>query len=313
MEETVICSVIIPTIGRQSLSRTVESVISQDLPQNNVEIIIVNDSGHELPQADWQKSDRVQVINTQKRERCFARNAGAAIAKGNYLMFFDDDDWLLPEALQELHNLTLTKYAGVYYGGYNLVDAEGNLLLGTRPDEMSDCLIRLLIGEWLPIQCSWINAKYFFDAGGFFPNMIPGEDVELMIKLANSYDFAVTEKPIANLLTIPASSTFNPEAVDNFRITRERILATPNIYQRLRSSANKRLLKNNYWKGRVSGVYFASMVWNWNHKRIMKIPSRAFFGIVNILSSGRAMISSEFWRGLNPHSPKGHLNSHDIL
>jgi glycosyltransferase involved in cell wall biosynthesis len=313
MEETVICSVIIPTIGRQSLSRAIESVLTQDLPQNNVEIIIVNDSGHELLQADWQKSDRVQVITTQKRERCFARNAGAAIAKGDYLMFFDDDDWLLPEVFRELYNLTLTKHAGVYYGGYNLVSAEGNLLLGVRPDEEGDCFIRLLIGEWLPIQCAWIKAQSFFDAGGFVPNMIPGEDVELMIKLAISCDFAVTEKPIANLLTIPTSSTFNPESVDNYRLTREHILAMPDIYQRLRLSASKRLLQKNYWKGRVSAIYFASMVWNWKHKKIMKIPSRAFLGIVNILSSGKAVISSEFWRGLNPHRPKGHLNSHDIL
>jgi len=55
---------------------------------DDFEVIIVNDSGQPLPEADWQKSKRVRIINTNRRERSVARNAGAAIARGRYLHFF---------------------------------------------------------------------------------------------------------------------------------------------------------------------------------------------------------------------------------
>src|SRR5688500_14656882 len=94
-------STIIPTIGRSKLSRAVTSVLNQSFTDDDFEIIVVNDSGHPLPQASWQQSARVRVLNTQRRERSVARNTGAAVAHGKYLHFLDDDDWLCSDAVQK--------------------------------------------------------------------------------------------------------------------------------------------------------------------------------------------------------------------
>ena len=56
------CATIIPTIGREKLTRAVESVLSQDLPAE-FEVIVVNDSGRPLAEADWQRDERVRVIH----------------------------------------------------------------------------------------------------------------------------------------------------------------------------------------------------------------------------------------------------------
>ena len=95
------CSVIIPTIGRQTVTRAIYSVLEQEFTADNFEVIVVNDSGQILPDAPWQHFEQVRLINTNRRERSVARNAGAAIAKGKYLCFLDDDDWLLPRALEQ--------------------------------------------------------------------------------------------------------------------------------------------------------------------------------------------------------------------
>src|SRR5688572_30916233 len=92
-------STIIPTVGRDTLARAVHSVLSQSSEKCDFEVIVVNDSGKPLPQQEWQSSTRVQVINTNRRERSVARNTGAALARGKYLHFLDDDDWLFPDAL----------------------------------------------------------------------------------------------------------------------------------------------------------------------------------------------------------------------
>ena len=49
-------STVIPTIGRSSLSVSIQSVLDQGLRPNDFEIIVVNDTGKPLSQADWQKS-----------------------------------------------------------------------------------------------------------------------------------------------------------------------------------------------------------------------------------------------------------------
>ena len=86
------CSTIIPTINRPSLSRAVQSVLDQDFAEEAHEVIVVNDSGEPLPEMAWQHSKCVRVIDTNRRERSVARNTGAAIARGEFFHFLDDDD-----------------------------------------------------------------------------------------------------------------------------------------------------------------------------------------------------------------------------
>src|SRR5688500_6331503 len=119
------CSVVIPSIGRETLSRAVHSVLEQTFTTDNFEVIVVNDSGRLLLEAEWQDSERVRVINTNRRERSVARNTGAAVAKGKYLCFLDDDDWLLPNALEHFEIMARQASDTVWvYGGIKVVRSE---------------------------------------------------------------------------------------------------------------------------------------------------------------------------------------------
>ena len=128
-------STIIPTINRSSLSRTVYSVLEQNFTVEDFEVIVVNDSGKPLPDMEWQHSERVHILNTNRRERSVARNAGAAIAKGRYLHFLDDDDILLSGALDALWRLDQEHSDAVWlYGSYRSVDNLGNLVEEFYPE-----------------------------------------------------------------------------------------------------------------------------------------------------------------------------------
>ena len=71
-------STIIPTVGRPTLERTVESVLNQNFDKDQFEVIVVNDSGEPLTKnASWRTARNIQILETNRRERSFARNTGA--------------------------------------------------------------------------------------------------------------------------------------------------------------------------------------------------------------------------------------------
>src|SRR5262249_7210631 len=124
------CSTIIATIGRATLSRAVESVLAQTLPPGLAcEVIVVNDSGRPLPPAAWQQAPNVRVLATDRQERSIARNTGAAAARGQYLHFLDDDDWMLPGAFASFHTAAQPSQAGFIYGRTRMLDRAHRMLL----------------------------------------------------------------------------------------------------------------------------------------------------------------------------------------
>jgi glycosyltransferase involved in cell wall biosynthesis len=187
------CSIIIPTVGRTSLSESVESVLNQNFTQGDFEIIVVNDSGQSLPPEPWQELSQVLIITTQKRERCFARNTGAAIAKGSYFCFLDDDDWLLPDALSHLWSLAQKHPNSAWlYGGVKFMDNKGENLGTLNQGKSGNCFVEVMTETWIPIQASLIKAEAFFEAGGFDPDYVGTEDLNLLRHIALNHQLTNT-------------------------------------------------------------------------------------------------------------------------
>jgi hypothetical protein len=194
------CSTVIPTIGRPTLTRAVESVLSQELEKEG-EVIVVNDSGKPLPEANWQRCDGVQIIETNRHNRSVARNAGAALARGKYLHFLDDDDWMLPGAFDSLWKLASISDAAWLYGGFRLVDNQGKTIAEIFPEETGNCFVQLVAWEWLPLQASIIASDAFFAVGGFAPlsSLLGGfEDIDLSRQVGRYHDVAGTHKLVGN-------------------------------------------------------------------------------------------------------------------
>lgn len=293
------CSTIIPTVGRSTLTRAVESILNQTFTADDFEVIVVNDSGQSLTRANWQRSERVQVINTNRRERSVARNTGAAIAKGRYLHFLDDDDWLAPDALQNLRTLVQTSDADWLYGGSQLVDRQGKSLLQLHHGLNGNCFIQVMAGEWVPLQASLIETKTFFSVGGFNPLISGPEDIDLLRRIALHGDIAETQAVVAYIVRGEDGSTtdykHHPEMS---RRARETILNSPDVFTRMCASAS-----SSYWYGRIFRAYLTSLVWNLQHKRLLLAVSRGMFGLAGLALAGPHLLSSSFWRAVaKPHA-----------
>ncbi len=271
------CSTIIPTVGRVSLSRAVNSVLEQSFEQDNFEVIVVNDSGHSLKGAGWRVSSRVSVIDTNQVERSAARNTGAAIAKGRYLHFLDDDDWLLPGALKAFWSIDQVSDAAWLHGSYQTVDNEGSFVAEYHPKLSGNVFALLVAGESIPFQASLLDAEEFHKICGFDadPRIIGIEDRDVGRRLALHGNIAHTTTFVAAIRIGEVGSTTNWDKIaEGDRLGREKALRSDGAFARLRSSAN-----SNYLRGRVSRAYFASAAWNFRHLNIFVTTSRLVSGI----------------------------------
>ena len=95
-------SILIRTIGRDTLAQAIRSVVDQSFL--DWEIVVVNASGQPLASlASVSGMGRIRWVEPgQPLERSEAANALLEAAQGQYALFLDDDDWLLPEHLAKL-------------------------------------------------------------------------------------------------------------------------------------------------------------------------------------------------------------------
>jgi glycosyltransferase involved in cell wall biosynthesis len=307
-------STIIPTIGRATLSRAVESVIDQQPFGADAEIIVVNDSGQPLPKMSWMEASNLQIIDTNHRERSVARNTGAAIARGKYLHFLDDDDWLLPNAFDDFCKLIHQSKAAMYYGGYRFINSNEKTLQECYPDEIGNCFIRFMSGEWQPLQASLFDAQIFHSIGGFkdLESLLGGdEDVDLTRRISLKYDIAGVQELVAVIRIARNESTTNYSNLqEQSRQSREMILSMPGAFERLHDSAVKRHNASAYWHGRMAWIYLSSVAWNIKKRNIFVAFSRLSYFGYSLVCSFKYWFSPKFWRGaMRSHRPIGWLVS----
>jgi glycosyltransferase involved in cell wall biosynthesis len=293
------CSVVIPSIGRETLSRAVHSILEQTFTTDNFEVIVVNDSGRPLLKAEWQDSERVRVINTNRRERSVARNTGAAIAKGKYLYFLDDDDWLLPNTLEHFKLLAGQASDAVWlYGGIKIVDETGKCLAEVNSGLNGNCFAQVMGGAWAPIQASLIQTEAFFTVGGYSLSICGTEDLDLCRRIARHGNFANMPATVACLLrgqTWRTSTNYARAPEDTYH-SREEVLSQPGAFRQMIASAD-----SSYWHGRIFRIYMSAMLFNLRRKRLFTAMSRAIFGLAGFALAGRHGWSRSFWQAAKAH------------
>ena len=99
-------SVIVPVYKVEAyLDRCVKSIVDQTY--TNLEIILVDDGSPDtcptICEAWAEKDERICVIHKENGGLSDARNAGMAVARGEYIAFVDSDDWIAPEMLERLY------------------------------------------------------------------------------------------------------------------------------------------------------------------------------------------------------------------
>lgn len=120
-------SVIIPVYKAEDyIAQMIESVLSQSL--NELELILVDDGSPDkcgkICDEYAETDSRVHVIHKQNSGVGAARNDGLNMAKGEWVIFCDSDDWLEKDALKSLIKAGEESGADIVFGDVNLVEGD---------------------------------------------------------------------------------------------------------------------------------------------------------------------------------------------
>lgn len=100
-------SIVIPVYNTEAyLARCLDSCLSQDIPAEDYEIVVVNDGSTDgsLAIAEKYASDHgnIRIVSQANAGLSCARNSGLKAACGDYVWFVDSDDYIAADCLGEL-------------------------------------------------------------------------------------------------------------------------------------------------------------------------------------------------------------------
>ena len=127
-------SIIVPIYGvEQYLRKCVDSLLNQDILSTEYEIILVEDGGHDkCPQIcdDYAAAhDNIRVVHRKNGGLSAARNSGIEIARGEYIMFVDSDDYLQPNVLAALLKRMVEEQLDILRYNYQNVRENGEVFV----------------------------------------------------------------------------------------------------------------------------------------------------------------------------------------
>ncbi|SOB58352.1 Glycosyl transferase, family 2 [Pseudodesulfovibrio profundus] len=93
--------------AQDTVGRAIESALEQDWP--NTEVVVVDDCSLDdsisVIESYMEKHDNIRLIRHEENRGCpVSRNSILDHARGDYIAFFDDDDWSYPSRLTKQYN-----------------------------------------------------------------------------------------------------------------------------------------------------------------------------------------------------------------
>lgn len=149
-------SVVLPVYNAESyIKRCVDSILSQDYP--NIEVIAIDDGSKDGSLRVLQELSEVYpgklVFESQENAGvAVTRNRAIVRARGEYLMFADNDDYYEPGSIRMLVDAAVRSNAQVVCAGFRRPDEQGAIVAQTSLDP-SD--------SWAPYAVSAAWAKLF--------------------------------------------------------------------------------------------------------------------------------------------------------
>jgi amino acid adenylation domain-containing protein len=192
-----IVSVIIPAYNSaQYLPEAVDSVLNQT--HSGCEIIVVDDGSTDETKVvcakySDEKHSTVKYVYQSNQGLPAARNKGVEASSGQYLVFLDSDDCLLPSAVEiGLQAMQERPEAGFVFGRYlyQLVRADGTFSTeSTFENQPPIASYATILADRHRTQCAcgMFRREVFEAVGGYNRELWALEDIDLLLRIAQSF------------------------------------------------------------------------------------------------------------------------------
>ena len=187
-ESLPLVSVLIRSLDREYLQEALDSVALQTWPRIEV-VVIAAQPGHRPLPARCGPFELRLIPTDRPLPRSQAANQALAQARGEFLLFLDDDDWLLPGHIARLAHVLRHQPASLAaYAGVALAGAQGEPL-GQVLDLPFD-RIRQLAGNLMPIHAVLFSQKLLALGCRFDEQLDLHEDWDFWLQVAHHTAFA---------------------------------------------------------------------------------------------------------------------------
>lgn len=186
-QELPLVSVIIPCYNHGAfLQEALESVYAQNYPK--IEIIVVDDGSTDNTKTVCQNAEKVQYIYQTNKGLSAARNTGIKHSHGQFLLFLDADDWLLPEAIiTNVNYLKAHKNVAFVSGGHEKVFVENGRVLEEKTPVSASHYEHLLQGNYIGMHATVLYQRWIFEQFLYDESLRNCEDYDLYLKIARKH------------------------------------------------------------------------------------------------------------------------------
>ncbi|MBK7095788.1 MAG: glycosyltransferase family 2 protein [Saprospiraceae bacterium] len=195
--QKILFSIIIPSYNRANMiSKAILSVLDQTY--TDWELIIVDDGSTDNTSEVVNSFDdiRIKYFYKDHEERSIARNFGIEKAAGTYISFLDDDDYYLPEFLEEFNKKILVENCPVaVFMSEELIQSGEKIIEKKFSDKLLDNKIRL-IWNYEPGIRPFVLHKNIFKIYNFKIGLNYGQDLNLIIRIAMNFRIYLIKFPL---------------------------------------------------------------------------------------------------------------------
>jgi len=283
-------TIVIPTYNRGDfILKTVQSLTKQSF--TDFEIIIVDDGSTDNTEEVVKPvlSDKIFYFKKENAERAAARNFGSQKAKGNYINWFDSDDFALENHLKKAKELIDMTNPSILHLGYKYETQDGTTLkiINNLNKEINKNLYK---GNTLSCNGVFVKREIALE-NPFNENRIlsASEDYELWLRLASKYnieiDNSVTSVVVQHEGRSVISMTDPSKLTARFEIFIQLVLKNPDVQYYYKDKLNYLAMKNYLWLA-------VDLAYN-GHKKLSKKYLR-----LAVQSSKMAFFTKSFYASL---------------
>jgi hypothetical protein len=207
-------TVVIPCFRQAHfLGEAIESVIAQTHPR--IEVIVVDDGSPDDVEQVAGRYPGVRCLRQPNGGLAAARNAGLEQASGEFVLFLDADDRLLPEAvatgLRALETAPETEMAA---GTWRLIGEEGEPVPAAAPEVPAEAYPALLESCFISTPAAVLYRRRLFgQIGGFDPSVSASADYDVYLKTAARFPVRLHGEVVAEYRRHGANMTRDPALI----------------------------------------------------------------------------------------------------
>jgi glycosyltransferase involved in cell wall biosynthesis len=199
--------------SKRYLAETIESALLQTY--SRIEIIVVDD-GSTDETARIARSYPVHYIYQANRGISGARNTGILHCQGEYVLFLDHDDRLLPRAVEiGVRLLGEHPECALAVGEHQYIGADGRAIgYSNKHAAGRDHYLMLLEHNFIETPCSALHRRSGLEStGGFDENLKGAEDHEFYLRTARQSTWVAHEAPVAEYRLHDSNASRDTERV----------------------------------------------------------------------------------------------------